>query len=187
MTSEYFDDRRGVEKRGSPAAEKWLKEQCDLNTLEYIGDQPDGIKEDKDYVGYTQDGKRHVFELKVRSGRFRTVDDILIEIVSNDKTGAKGWIWVSKADWLVYVFLLRDRLDRGFIFNMAKLREWFAENQDLYPTNVAPNPPENPEYQTHFKLVPIDDIPREIAFKHSVTDGLEPRPEKPSDKLESFM
>jgi GR25 family glycosyltransferase involved in LPS biosynthesis len=161
--SNYYTEKHKVEEMARVSIERKLKRLFSLRALKYIGDEKDGIRFDKDYVGYKKDGERVTFEVKVRlppKGR-RGYSDIAIETVSNDVKGTPGWIYTSKADWLVYVFIKENwEVGRFYVLEMRGLRSWFIENEYKYGIKKAPNP----SYYTIFKPIPIRDIPKQLFF-----------------------
>lgn len=170
MSKSYFEEKYKVEEEARLQIEKKLKRLFDLRALKYIGNEEDGITFDKDYVGYTVEGRRITFEVKVRlppKGRERGYSDIAVETVSNDSTGTPGWIYTSKADWLIYVFTKGGKITRFYAINLPAFRSWFLENEHKYSSLKAPNP----TYNTVFKPIPIKDIPPQLFKEELLQKG----------------
>lgn len=165
MAYDYFKSKLDVESHSAPFIEKWLIELFDLESLKFIGKTEDGIREGKDYVGYTQGGNRLTFEVKARDSKYKFKRDILAETISNSAKKTLGWIKYSRADYLVYVFLTSwNSIGRKYVLSMQDFRKWFMERELTFKYIQAPNPPWKPEYYTISAKVPISDIPTRLFY-----------------------
>lgn len=78
--------------------------------------------------------------------------DILLEYLSNDRTGAPGWIECDKSiDYLAYAFLPRKRV---YLFPWLQLRRAWAHYKDQWKADYRPIPARNATYTTYCTPVP---------------------------------
>lgn len=94
--------------------------------------------------------------------RRQDYSDILLEFVSNDATGAPGWMEKDLAiDYLAYAFMQSKRC---YLFPWPLLRRaWLHLGQgwrDTYPIKVA----QNPGYKTLSVAVPIQVVRQSVSL-----------------------
>ena len=69
------------------------------------------------------------YEIKIRSSKYRDncYTDCLLETQSNDNYGTEGWIYHSKARWLIIIY---EPLDDPIaqMWGLPELRDWWQEN-----------------------------------------------------------
>ncbi len=73
------------------------------------------------------------YEVKIRDPKYRTYfkQDLLIETISNSEKDSPGWIYYSKADWLLWIFKpIKDLA--GYLISMKELQRWWRFNQFKY-------------------------------------------------------
>jgi hypothetical protein len=91
--------------------------------------------------------------------KYRRVDygDLLVETKSCTNIGFEkaGWIYTSKADFLVYVVPTK-----AYIINMKKLKDFYLQNQQKYRRKKT-----NQINQTEFFCVPWKDLKNTIGYK----------------------
>ena len=161
-----YDEDHTQERRDMPIVKLWLRSRLSIYNIEDA--TPRQQKEDDiDFTGHKLNGDIITFEVKIRR---KLYDDILIETVSNTTKGSRGWIYVSKADVLVYVFLIDGKIVRGFIIDMQILRKWWEDkgcHMD-YPIKDAPNYDKkgNLIYTTRNRAVPEKDMPLSMVIYH---------------------
>lgn len=94
------------------------------------------------------------YEVKIRSAKYRDLykKDILIETISNDQKDSPGWIYYSKADWLIYLYKPLDDLI-GYKISMPALKSWWKLNkhQRAWKKKKAPNK----GYNTINRIIPL--------------------------------
>ena len=92
----------------------------------------------------------HIDE-KIRPSR-RNDSDILLEYLSNDRTGALGWIEQDKAiDYLAYAFVA---IRKVYIFPWLQLRRAWCHYKVEWQAQYAPVPGKNRTYTTYSTPVP---------------------------------
>ena len=156
-----YEEGQAQERRDMPIVKRWLESK--LPIYETQDTSPRQQKEDDiDFTGRKLNGEVVTFEAKIR---YKLYNDILIETVSNTTTGSPGWIYVSKADCLIYVFLIDDKVQKGFIIKMPDLREWWKTTgfYKEYPKRYGKT---GSLYRTENRVVPEKDIPSNIIIYH---------------------
>ena len=149
-----------------PIVKEWLKSKFQIYNIQDAS--PIEQKEDDiDFKGHKPNGDAVTFEAKIRR---KLYDDILIETVSNTTKGSPGWIYVSKADVLGYVFLIDNKIIRGFIIDMKRLKNWWKNNgrYNEYPVRYGKTPDSKGKllYKTQNHAVPERDIPSSAIIYH---------------------
>lgn len=116
-----------------------------------------------EHIGDTQ-----TIETKIRDewvySFFKKDKLLLLEILGNVQQNKTGSAFLdSRADLYAYGFYIEGmvRIVDPMIFYMKPTQEWFRNNMHKYRTQVSNT---NGLYNTHFKLVPIDDIPDDCKF-----------------------
>lgn len=107
-----------------------------------------------------KNGKKCTIEEKFREPKFwnNRSTDILLEYISIDKDDIPGWVYTSKADYLVILYK-NESIEESqvYVFPFNPIREWVMHN-DLkfksYPDVVA----HNTNWNTISKIVPVNDI-----------------------------
>lgn len=98
-------------------------------------------------------------EEKLRSVQQSRYDDLLIETKSNIERNTAGWIFTSRAHWLVYAQHRPLGWLRVLILPMGALRDWFTprrerfEERQTLPTRVV----NGASYHTLNSFVPFND------------------------------
>lgn len=149
------------ERNATPYVIEWIQKTLNLPILMEVNDYAQ--KElDIDLYAPLEEGEFLTFENKIR---FKEYNDVLIETVSNMNTLSEGWIYASKADYLVYVFYLNKIIKKGYIFNLPKLREWWEKTGRLtkYPIKYGKT---SDLYKTQNVAVPERDIPLDCVIYH---------------------
>jgi hypothetical protein len=101
--------------------------------------------------------KRDAFIFTVEEkARNRTWDDILIETIQDTKTNSLGWIYYSKADFLVYG-MFGDKI-YVYRLNMPNFKKWFESHEQFYSEIVS----KKGWGETVNKPIPIKHIPNNI-------------------------
>ena len=93
----------------------------------------------------------------------KNYDRIFIEKIQNSYVGSKGWIYVCRANYLLYCLCTEERI-RVLTFDMRLLKEWYKENKTDYPEYTAKN------YDTApiGYLVPIKDFSKNILLENAL-------------------
>jgi hypothetical protein len=89
--------------------------------------------------------------------------NVFLETISVDSTGAPGWVYTCKADWIVYAALLNSKL---LWFLPDTLRGRIEELKRRFRT-VKTGKGQNVGYDTHGVIVPLAVAESELA--HTVT------------------
>jgi len=97
------------------------------------------------------------------SGRTLKIDEkkrrgehqaILLEYLSNDKTGAPGWMEKElQIDYLAYAFMPTSRC---YLFPWDMLRRAWLYHRDAWKKKYFNPQAQNPGYRTHSVAVPVD-------------------------------
>lgn len=92
----------------------------------------------------------------------KNYDRIFIEKIQNSHIGSLGWIYVCRADYLLYCLCTEERI-RILTFDMRLLKEWYKENKH-YPEYIAK------KYDTApiGYLVLIKDFPKNILLEDAL-------------------
>ena len=162
-----FSDGVDMEKEGSPILNRWYRSNF-RNLLGIIDVTDDlfyrkvGI--DKFLIFRCRDVASIVhfsIDEKVRSQRR---EDILAETWSKWQKEIPGWVWTSKADYIVYAFIRNKELVEPPRF-IPTIDFVSAIKTKDYPVNKS----ENPGWTTFFKLIPKEDLfskpPEEITLE----------------------
>ena len=91
-----------------------------------------------------------------------------LETISNNKTGALGWLLISKADWLVYAFPDENVF---YLASMRVVREWLLDNVPHLKDNrrnVKNQSEDNSTYMTFGYVVSRDGLEELGIFKRFV-------------------
>lgn len=93
--------------------------------------------------------------------RDKVRNDILLEYLSNDVTGAAGWIEKDLAiDYLAYAFMPTKRV---YLYDWCMLRRVWNQYRDEWKRKYSIPPAQNKGYKTHSVAVPIDLLNRKVA------------------------
>lgn len=136
------------EREDMPKVRRWLENLlgCTLEDTS-IDDQ----LEDMDL----KSSEGESYEVKIRSAKYRDLykKDILIETISNDqKEDSPGWIYYSKADWLIYLYKPLDDLI-GYKISMPILKKWWQYNKHRRAWKKKKVP--NKGYNTINHVIPL--------------------------------
>lgn len=126
----------------------WLMMKCD-----HIEEVPPGLFLQKlagDFI-VTQSAKRYGVELKAEQ---RHTGNLFLETWSNRPEMTFGWLWTSRADWLMYYFVDNAHL---YILDMAALQRW-ARDGAIYRYTEKPQARYDQLNYTYGRVVPINDI-----------------------------
>lgn len=94
--------------------------------------------------------------------RYVTRDDVLLEYLSNDATGAPGWIEKDLViDYLAYAFMPSRRV---YLFDWCLLRRAWSHYRETWKKQYSIPPAQNKGYRTHSVAVPVDVLTRAIAL-----------------------
>lgn len=101
-------------------------------------------------------GKEYTVEEKARRGNF---NDILVETIQDEEKNYPGWIYYTKADYIVYGIFGRDSKVYGL--NCPEFKDWFAQAMLGFEKKIS-----NKGYgkSTNY-VVPISYIPPEIISR----------------------
>ena len=93
--------------------------------------------------------KQLLIDEKVRWSKY---SDILLEYLSNDRTGAPGWVCKPlRADYIAYAVA---PLGRAYLLPVIQLQIAWARNADLWKAQYSIPPAKNNGYSTHSVAVP---------------------------------
>lgn len=161
--------RRDVDLIWHRAIRGWERTAVEIKCDAHAGDD-DRLVQAREYPYYER-----------RTGNFA------VETVSNDVSGAPGWVFASEARMLLYYFVAVPHMpseieegwtvgeeflllnlgiasDRLYVLDMAELRGWFAGVQEGYREVSA----QNEGYRTLSRLVPCEDVIRATRHCHVV-------------------
>ena len=92
--------------------------------------------------------------------RKKEYDDILLEYVSVDTTGAPGWIEKDLAiDYLAYAFMQSERV---YLFDWCMLRRAWLYHKNAWLVHYKIPPARNDQYNTLSVAVPITELLRVV-------------------------
>lgn len=136
------------EHQDMPKIRRWLE-----NLLGPIFEYTSLNEQFQDMDLKSSDGE--YYEVKIRSAEYRSFykKDILIETISDDKKDSGGWIYYSKADWLIYLFKPIDDLV-GYKISMPALKRWWELNE--YRRKWITKKVPNKGYNTINRIVPLE-------------------------------
>lgn len=95
-----------------------------MDSVEDVSQNPEYFKKDIDVL---INGVSYEFKMD----RYDT-GYCFLETISNTRTGALGWLFVSQAKWLIYAF---PEKGVAYVSDMKVLREWFLDNINWYIEN----------------------------------------------------
>ena len=107
-----------------------------------------------DRVIQLSSGRTLFLDEKVRSSDY---SDIFLEVISNDRTGAPGWIEKDmQIDYLAYAFLPSKRV---YLFNWPMLRRAWQHFRDIWKQRYTPHiQAQNEGYRSVGVAVPIREL-----------------------------
>jgi len=127
------------------------KNKCNVKYIQVITDlqkQKQGI----DKVLYFNNGKSITIDEKKRR---RDYGDMLIETTKNVELNKKGWIYYTKADYIVYWI---EGSRSVYFINFKKLQRLYLKNQITWNMNYKIPPVYNKYYTTQNIAVPWHEI-----------------------------
>lgn len=144
-TMPTFDDYLKEEKKHQPFFDK-LYSDMGLEIVDRKHGKFWDLKLKKDAYIFTVEEK----------ARDKTWDDILVETIQDTKTNSLGWIYYSKADFLVYGMFG----DQVYVYrlNMPNFKAWFEQNEHFYSQIIS----KKGWGETVNKPIPIKHIPNNI-------------------------
>lgn len=111
-----------------------------------------------DRVVFLANGRSIMIDEKKRGKEY---NDILLEYVSVDTTGAAGWIEKDLAiDFLAYAFVPSGRC---YLFSWPLLRQAWENNKTRWKAAYRPVVARNRDYSTYSLPIPIPELQRSIA------------------------
>lgn len=115
-----------------------------------------------DLIGKTFNNEITI-ENKIRFQPF--YQDLLIETQSKKERNTPGWIDYAKAEYLIYIFIIKDYPIKGHIINLSLLQEWWkTQNPENFQLKESPNQ----GYVTVNRVVPLKEIPRKIFLYSNI-------------------
>lgn len=112
-------------------------------------------RQGKDRAIHLANGDVLYIDEKIRPDRYDD-RDILLEYLSNDRTGAPGWIECDKAiDYLAYAFIPRKR---AYLFPWLQLRRAWSHYRDRWQAENKPIAAKNQGYITYSTPVPTKEL-----------------------------
>jgi hypothetical protein len=86
--------------------------------------------------------------------RYKFYNDIALEYLSNDKTGALGWVCKPlRADYICYAV---KPIGIAFLLPVQQLQKAWIDNSFLWKENYPCKPAQNIDYKTWNCCVPVD-------------------------------
>ena len=153
-----FDEDLKAERKDMPSAIEWLRIKARL------GDIREATLEEQKRDIDLFSGK-YSFEVKIRRKKY---SDILFEVLSCEERKTPGWLYKSKAGFLVYIF--KTKAIEGYILNLPMLKDWWIRegiNRGYEKhRGKTKRQDESILYHTLNFAVPIKDIPIEIFWYH---------------------
>jgi len=112
------------------------------------------------------------FEVKTRLSFALQYEDILLEVKTGDK---RGWFLTSKADYIAYVFLNKQKSDlvKGYLIAIqnTSLRKFVEQNLVKYPHIKADSEDEGQYWVTESIAIPISDFPQGTLLEFVTPKG----------------
>jgi len=145
-----FQQAREVEQLAKDAILPWLNLKC-----ESVEDTDGNLWLQKivgDFI-VVQEGKKRGVELKAET---RYTGNVYLETWSNRPEFTFGWLWTSRAHYLMYYFADNGHL---YVFDFPALRTWAVEGGVYSYPELPQNKYQQLNY-TYGRVVPIADIHR---------------------------
>jgi hypothetical protein len=157
-----YEEDHNTEREDTPVVIEWAESLLNLTGIREASEYAQR-ELDIDFYAYAGDMQLS-FENKIRKTEY---DDVLIETISNMNKLTHGWIHTSKADYLIYVFVIDKTIKKGYIFDLHKLRDWwFNQGRYIkYPIFYGETPR---LYKTQNVAVPEKDIPLNCVIYHPI-------------------
>ena len=143
-----FQQAQTVEQLAKDEILPWLNLKC-----ESVEDTDGNLFLQKivgDFIVVQENRKRGV-ELKAET---RYTGNIYLETWSNRPELTFGWLWTSRAHWLMYYFVDNGHL---YVFDMRALQSWAVEGA-IYQYAEKPQTRYDQLNYTYGRVVPIADI-----------------------------
>jgi len=153
------------ERKNMPEVKRWLQTVLPIYNIREASAQQQR-QDDIDFLGEKFEGEEVSFEAKIR---YKIYPDILIETISNVTRRTPGWIYVSKADILVYVFHENDRVVRGYLISLPDLQKWWRKTGTHNDYDIRYGETHSSEkllYKTKNRVIPERDIPSQYIIYH---------------------
>ena len=143
-----FEQARTVEQLAKDEILPWLNLKCE--SVEDTGDSLWLQKICGDFIVVQENRKRGV-ELKAEQ---KYTGNVYLETWSNRPEFTFGWLWTSRAHWLMYYFADNRQL---FVFDLPALQAWAVEGA-VYKYAEKPQSKYDQLNYTWGRVVPIADI-----------------------------
>lgn len=157
----YFYEKLSVEQEHMDKVLPWLTQTYGFTLVEDLRENPVYWEQDIDLLLMDETMGVLTAEVKIRITLY---SDIAFETKSSTEDNTLGNLYKSKADLLVYVFMVNGEVhENSCVLHLPTVRNWFGWNKHKYKPKYAPNPPDSPTYHTEFYPVPLVDLPV-IAF-----------------------
>lgn len=140
-------------------AEKWLNDNFWGHNYHLVEKVEDLSRQygGEDFHSIGPDGVKHIIQLKARAVFFG--DDVLIETISNDTIGRKGWICDDAPTIILYTWSTDGyRTARYLVADFKQLQKFHNLNQHKYNKRTAKNYKNGSTYNTIFYCVPYVDL-----------------------------
>ena len=159
------DDGEKWEKKIIPVLErlqiKLRLEKQDYNTV--IGKQ-----KQHQGIDLTTNSKLPTYDIKTNATKYYDNGKMLIETTSIKHTNTPGWIYTSKADFIVHVWKNQNEtnlMPKGYIIQLEELRKTRLYRElGKYKIWETSSRRGNSYWKTEFVLVPIEDFPAETLY-----------------------
>jgi len=109
---------------------------------------------------YLNNGTSVFVEEKTRK---KSYNDILLEYISNDKTGSLGWMEKDlKCDYLAYAVMSKKKV---YLFSWTQLQKVWFKNRDTWIDKFPRIVAQNPKYKTISVGVPVSIIKKYVNME----------------------
>jgi hypothetical protein len=151
-----MSDASDVARQASADVEAWLRRRPDTLDVRNVEDDPEFQRMDVDLVWTT---RRRTYKIEVKGDRWHETGNFFFETLSNKEKGTPGCFMYTQADFLFYYFVVPRVL---YIMPVPAARAWFTANLDRFEERETTTPVGEDHYTTVGRLVPIQDLVREV-------------------------
>lgn len=168
MSYNYFKEKIDCEKKYMPLVIS-LFENLGYVLLADVREKSEYQKVDIDLLFRDNVLGEVPVEVKIR---LKDYNDLIVETYSCFERKTLGNLYVSQAFFYAYIIIEDSKLKKAYIIHMPSLRTWFDKSKQKYKPRYAPNPPDQPVYNTEFYPIPLADIPNYIFYVKTTEEEL---------------
>lgn len=159
-----FHDKLSEAKEGEELVLNYLISLPYVVEVEDVRDLDKYRQKDIDFIVhvYNENTKKFSYEtVEVKTDTYFRTGNIFAETVSNMSLNTKGCFLKTECDYLYYLFSPQNIL---YILPMKKVREWFYQNYDSFPTKKTSTCDTQGKvlYESLGKLIPRKQLEEEV-------------------------